>query len=156
VDAGQRLAHLNDLVDYKREALKQLLIVSTIFGAFSVSGVVALLTGELRGRLRTFLFVALCIASLAFIFGTSLDAIMLPAMLRPASTRNADQAAGLLELGDAVFFAVMIGALALIVAIGGFGFAFSKRIGWTIVCAAAATLVLFVWSAIYLIGLYTR
>lgn len=149
------LTRLNDILDYKREALTQLLIVATIFGAFSISGAVALLASDVRGRLRSFLFSALSVASLAFIFATSLDAIVLPATHRSPSARSVREVQGLQDLGDVVIWAVMIGALSLIVSIGGFGFAFSRRIGWLIFAAALATLIAFVWSVLHMLGLYS-
>src|SRR5439155_23371630 len=92
---------LHDQLLYKRAVLEQLLIVATIFGAFSVSGVIALLVAPARGRLRTYIFLALCVASLAFIFATALDAILLPGMHRDPSAQTQRELRGLLDLGEA-------------------------------------------------------
>jgi hypothetical protein len=141
---------LHDQLLYKRAVLEQLLIVATIFGAFSVSGVIALLVAPTRDRLRTYIFLALCVASLAFIFATALDALLLPGMHRDPSGQTQREVRGLLDLGEAPIWGVLVGTLALIAALGGFGFAFSRRLGWIVLALSLATLVAFVASAIHL------
>jgi hypothetical protein len=135
------LDHLNDLIVFKRAALTQLLIVATIFGAFSISGVIALLVGERRDRLRSFLFAILCLASLAFIVAATLDAILLPAMGRTPPARTPDQAHSLLNVGEFAIWSVLAGELFLMFAIGGFGFAFSRRLGWFIAGVSALSVI---------------
>jgi hypothetical protein len=130
------LGQLNDFIAFKRAFLTQLLLVASIFGAFSISGVVALMVGERWDQLRSFLFATLCLSSIAFLAAASLDAILLPAMGRNPPARNAAEANTLLSLGDAAIWSVLIGASLLMVAIGGFGFAFSKRMGWFVAIAS--------------------
>lgn len=133
------MEQLNDFIAFKRSFLTQLLFVASIFGAFSVSGVVALLVSEKRDRLRTFLFASLCLSSIAFIAAATLDAILLPAMGRTPPARTPAEAHALLDLGEIAIWSVLIGALLLIVSIGGFGFAFSRRLGWFVAAVSAAT-----------------
>ena len=116
------MAILLDILSYKREVLTQLLLVATILGAFSMSGVVALLVGPNRDRLHRFLFVALCVASLAFIFATALDAVLLPATGRKANANlTPEKIQTLLILCDSVVCSVILGAVALVVAGSHFG-----------------------------------
>ena len=149
------LAQLVDMLDYSREVLGQLLLVATIFGAFSISGVIALLVATERSRLRSFLFLMLGISSLAFIFATSLDALLLPATKRPASLKDPVIVAGLLQLADVVVWAMIVGTSTLMAAVAGFGFACSRRIGvvlLTLTALAAATFIACVWHLARLLG----
>lgn len=124
---------------YKTRDPPQLLLVATILGAFSMSGVVAILVGPNRDTLHRFLFFVLCIASLSFIFATALDAVLLPATARKANLNlTADKIEALSSLCDGVVWAVILGAVALVTAIGSFGFVFSRRLGF-LVAAAAVT-----------------
>ncbi len=148
--ADQTRDVLYDMLLFKRNALEQLVIVSTVFGAFSVGGLVALLVAPTRDRLRSYLFVMLCIASLAFIFGTAVDAVILPGMHRSPDGLDAIQIRGLLDLGEVPIWSVLIGSFALIAAIAGFGFTFSKRLGWSVLALAFATLVAFGWCVMHL------
>lgn len=133
------MEQLNDFIAFKRAFLAQLLFVASIFGAFSVSGVVALMVSDKRDRLRSFLFASLCLSSIAFLAAAALDSILLPAMGRSPPARTPAEAHALLGLGEVAIWSVMIGALLLMVAIGGFGFAFSRRLGWFIAVVSAAT-----------------
>lgn len=128
---------LLDILAYKREILTQLLLVATILGAFSMSGVVAILVGPNRDNLHRFLFFILCIASLSFIFATALDAVLLPATARKANlTLTAEKIQALSGLCDGVVWAVILGAVSLVTAIGSFGFVFSRRMGILVATAA--------------------
>jgi hypothetical protein len=144
------LDQLLDMMAYKREVLTQLLLVATIFGAFSVSGVVALLVADRRNHLFHFFFLMLTFASLAFIFATALDAILLPGMKRTEAGYTADQVRGLMQLGDVVIWSVLVGTLALSIAIAGFGFVFGRTIGIIVLVMSTATVALFIASAIHL------
>jgi hypothetical protein len=141
------MAQAMDVLSYKRDVLTQLLLVATILGAFAMSGVVAILVGPNRDRLHRFLFCALCLASLAFIFATALDAVLLPATGRKANLLLPPERIQTLSgLCDGVVWAVIIGALALVTAIGGFGFAFSRRLGCLVgVVAVAVVIILFLY-----------
>jgi hypothetical protein len=147
------LAELVDRLGYSRELLGQLLLVATIFGAFSISGVVALLVAPERRPLRNFLFLTLSASSLAFIFATSLDAILLPASKRAASLRDADTVAGLLQLADVVVWSVIVGTAALMTSVAGFGFAYSRRLGFIVLGLTALTVAAFVAAMWHLAAL---
>jgi hypothetical protein len=138
---------MSDVIAYKHEVLAQFLLVATILGAFSMSGLIAVLTGNRRDRLHSFLFVALALACMAFVFATALDAILLPMMRRRASNVQPEIAAGLLRLGDVVVWGVIAGTLALVAALAGCGFAFSRRLGVLLLAAAVLAVALFVWYA---------
>ena len=145
------MPQLLDILSYKREILTQLLLVATILGAFSMSGVVALLVGPNRDRLHRVLFLGLCFASLSFIFATALDAVLLPATGRPANARlTPEKILELHRLCDIVVYAVIVGAFALLAAISGFGFAFSRRVGWVMFAAGLFTLVFLISQFIHL------
>jgi hypothetical protein len=145
-----RLEQLNDLVAFKRAFLTQLLFVASIFGAFSVGGVVALLVSERRDRLRGFLFGSLCLASLAFIVAATLDAILLPAMGRTPPARTPAEAHALLGLSEVAIWNVIVGAALLLISIGAFGFAFSRRLGWMIAFVSALAIAGIIVSAFHL------
>jgi amino acid transporter len=144
---GARRRDMSDVVAYKREVLVQFLLVATILGAFSMSGLVALLTGARRDRLHSFLYATLALASLAFVFATALDAILLPVMRRRSSELEPEVAAGLLRLGDAVIWGVIVGTLALVGGLAVSGFVFSGRMGVLMLAAVALTIALFLWHA---------
>ncbi|HAM70600.1 MAG TPA: hypothetical protein DCM86_03040 [Verrucomicrobiales bacterium] len=141
------MASLLDILSYKREILTQLLLVATILGAFSMSGVVAILVGPSRDRLHQFLFSMLCVASLTFIFATALDAVLLPATGRKANVNLApERIRTLLTLCDMVVWTVIVGALSLVTAIAGFGFVFSRRLGYLICGIATAVVIVLFWT----------
>ena len=56
-------------------------------------------------------------------------------------------AVGLLRLGDAVIWAVIVGTFALVVALAASGFVFSRRMGILVLAAAVLTVCLFAWHA---------
>jgi hypothetical protein len=149
----RNLAQLVDRLSHSHEVLGQLLLVATIFGAFSISGVVALLVSTERSRLRSFLFLMLSVSSLAFIFATSLDAVFLPAAKRPASLRDPDVVAGLLGLADVVIWSIIVGTAALMAAMGAFGFAYSRRLGYLVLVLTILTTAAFCASIAYLVVL---
>ena len=139
---------LLDIHSYKHEDLTQLLLVAMIFGAFSMSGVVAILIRPNRDRLNRFLFLALSVASLAFIFVTALNAVLLPATARKANMDLSPETIRTLgALCDGVVWAVIPGAMALVTAIGSFGFTFSRRLGF--VTRRAADTVVIIWFCYY-------
>ena len=75
---AMNIDQLRDLIAYSRQVLELLLAVSSIFGGFAITGVVALRAEERRDRLHATAFFAFTVAALAFIGATALDAIWLP------------------------------------------------------------------------------
>ena len=133
------MERLNDLIAFTRALLTQFLLVASIFGAFSISGVVAFMVSERRDRLQSFLFAVLCLSSIAFLAAAAPDASLLPAMGRIPPARNPAEADALLSLADVAILSVLMGTSLLLLAIGGFGFAFSRRMGWFIAIISALT-----------------
>ena len=129
------MEQLLDVLSYKREILTQLLLVASIFGGFAVNGVMAFLSGTIRGRLANAMYVALSVAALSFIAATLLDAIMLPGMSRLAALRGPRAVNGLLALGDVVVYLMIVGSVALISAVAGSGFLYSRRVGLIVLAA---------------------
>lgn len=140
---------LLDILQYKREALTQLLVVASIFGGFAVGGVMTFLGTTDRGRLRSALFATLAIAALAFITATVLDALMLPGMFR-GTYRDTAALRGLLGLGDVVVWAVLVGSVALVGAVAGSGFLFSRWVGRVVLAATLATVTTVAVTLVYL------
>jgi hypothetical protein len=133
---------LRDIVDYERQVLELFLTVASIFGGFAIAGMIALRAEERRDRLHTMSFVALALAAIAFIFATALDAIWLP-VSRLERLNTVPQLQAVLTVGDVIAWAVSIGAASLLFAVGSFGFARSRRIGWIVLSIAAAGGVVF-------------
>lgn len=140
---------LIETLAFRREALVNFLLVSTILGAFAMSGVFALLTVSTASRLRSSLFLMLTAASLLFVLATALAVIILPAMSR-SGTLVASQIQGLLSLYRVVMLSIVIGTFLLVSALGGLGFMVCRRIGIGTLIAAIATCVAFAACAIYL------
>ncbi len=140
---------LIETLAFRREALVNFLLVSTILGAFAMSGVFALLTASTASRLRSFLFLILTAASLLFVLATALAVIILPAMGR-AGSLVASQIQGLLSLYRVVMLSIVVGTFLLVSALGGLGFMVSRRVGIGTLLAAFVTCVAFAACAIYL------
>lgn len=144
----ETLEHLLDVLDYKREVMSQMLLVTTLLAVLAMSGVAAIIAAPERGRLRSFLLAVLIVSTLAFIFATVLDALMLPGMKR--TIQNAAQARALLDLSDGVIWGAILGTVSLLVAIAGLGFLFSRRLGIVATVASSATAFVFVACALRL------
>jgi hypothetical protein len=144
----ETLEHLLDVLDYKREVMSQMLLVTTLLAVLAMSGVVAIIATPERGWLRSFLLATLVVSTLAFIFATVLDALMLPGMKR--AIRDAAQARALLDLSDGVIWGAILGTVSLLVGIGGLGFLFSRRLGIVATGASMATAITFVVCAVRL------
>ncbi len=146
---AMNIDQLRDLIAYSRQVLELLLAVSSIFGGFAITGVVALRAEERRDRLHATAFFAFSIAALAFIGATALDAIWLPvSRLQRLSTVGA--LSTVLSVSDTIVWLVLVGAASLVVAVGTFGFARSRRMGVAVACTAALMVAIFVYSVIAL------
>ena len=133
------LDRLIDILQFKREVMNQVPLVSTLLAAIAMTAAAALIAAPERGTLRSSLLVAFTSATLLFIFATVLDASILPAMKRPGTLQNAHQIQGLLNLSQVVVWVLLLGILILFAAIGGLGFTYSRRIGIYIFFAGQAT-----------------
>src|SRR5579883_629902 len=136
------MPQLLEMLAHKRELLTQILLVASILGAFSVSGLVALMVGEARAKLHRFLFLSLCIAALAFIFAMTIAAILLPVMSMTLKTPGPVWT--LLYLSQFVDLSMLIGYMALFAAVGGMGFTYSRRIGYIVLAATIFTFCVFI------------
>jgi hypothetical protein len=137
------MVNLQDLLRFRGEALTQFILVATIFGAFSMSGVIALIASHEKARLRSALFILLALASLAFVFATLLSVLILPFM--GSNIQLNDQAVrGLLFLYALVVLTIVIGTVLLTAGIAGVGFMVSPRTGqctlWSTIIASVAFL----------------
>jgi hypothetical protein len=135
-------------MDYKREVMSQMLLVTTLLAVLAMSGVAAIIAAPERGRLRSFLMASLIVSTLAFIFATVLDAIMLPGMKRAVPT--VAQARALLDLSDAVIWGSILGTVSLLVGISGLGFLLSRRLGLVATAASVVMVAVFVGCAVRL------
>lgn len=132
---------------FRREALGQFLLVATILGAFSMSGVVVLLGGHERARLRAWLFVLLSAASLAFIFSTLVSVIILPGMGHPEVFSTPGQVVSMMGLYRTAMWSLVGGALLLLGSLAGMGFMVSRRVGAITTGASVVTVGAFVLCA---------
>lgn len=133
---------LMGILGYKRQVLEQLLSVASIFGGFAVTGVIALRTDTVRDRVHTFAFGAMAVAAVSFLFATAFDAIWLP-ISRNVNFRSAEAAQAVIATGDAVVWAVLLGAVSLTAAVGLLGYARSRGMGRFVLALAVAALVVF-------------
>jgi hypothetical protein len=117
---------VQELLHFRASALSQFLLVATIFGAFSMSGVIALLASHERARLRSALFILLALSSVAFVFATLLAVIILPIMGRDLPDHIA---ARMLTLYAVDVVAIILGTILMSIALGLVGFMVSKRAG---------------------------
>ena len=131
------LEQLVTILDFKRDEMSQMLLVSTLMAVVAMSVVVVLVSGSERGKLRSVLLVSLTASSLIFIFATMLDVCILPAMKHNATHPVATQISGLLRLAQVVVMSLMLGSIVLFASLGSLGFVYSRRVGvWTISLAA--------------------
>ncbi len=145
------MADIQNLLHFRGQALTQFVLVATIFGAFAMSGVIALLAGHERARLRSALFVLLSLASLIFVFATVLSVIILPFM--GAGVVVSDKAArGLLFLYAIVVVSIILGTLLLVAGIAGVGFMVSKRVGHCTLWSTVAVAIAFALSLLHLVS----
>jgi hypothetical protein len=140
---------LRDILDYQRQVLELFLTVASIFGGFAIAGMIALRMEDRRDRLHTMSFVALALAATSFIFATALDSIWLP-VSRLQRLNTVPQLRAVLTVGDVIVWAVSIGTVSLLIAVGTFGFARSRRIGLSVLAIAIVAGVAFVLCAIAL------
>ena len=126
------LDELVTILDFKRDEMSQMLLVSTLMAVVAISVVVVLVSGAERGRLRSTLLVSLTASSLIFIFATMLDVCILPAMKHNLTHPVATQITGLLRLSHIVVVSLMLGSVVLFASLGSLGFVYSRRVGiWT-------------------------
>lgn len=117
-------------LEFNRAALSELLLVSTLLGGFSMTGVVALISLSDRRRLHRGLALLMTAATLLFIFATILVALLQPALNMPRGSLTDQQIMGLLRIGQWGVRMMLAATIALVTAIGMFGFVYSKRMGW--------------------------
>ncbi|MBK7406379.1 MAG: hypothetical protein IPJ41_17705 [Phycisphaerales bacterium] len=141
-----------DLLEFKREEMSQLLLVGTLLAAIAMSGLLFLLAERGRGRLRSTLLVAQAGATLLFLFGTILDALILPGMHRAATVMIPEQVPGFVGLTRLVVYSLLAGVLVLVGSIGALGFLSSRRVGIATATAAGLFVATFVACAIVLDG----
>ncbi len=137
-------------LEFKREGISQLPIVSTLLAALAMGGVTALITSQERGRLRAWLLVSLMVASLIFVFATVVGAMILPAMKRAGVHTSPAHNQALINLSRVVIWTLLGGILMLFGALGALGFIVSRRVGWWVLAAAVGILGLFAACCVYL------
>jgi hypothetical protein len=140
---------LRDRLDYMRQVLEVFFTVASIFGGFSIAGIIALRAEERRDRLHALSFFALALAANAFIFATALDAVWLP-LSKLERLKTVPQLETVLGVGNVITWAVLIGAVSLLTAVGSFGFTRSRRMGWLVLMVALAAGFAFVKCALAL------
>lgn len=140
---------IQGLLHFRGQALGQFVLVATIFGAFAMSGVIALISTHEKARLRAALFVLLSLASLFFVFATVLSVMILPFM--GAGMEVPDKAArGLLFLYAVVVVAIIAGTLLLLSGIAGVGFMISRRVGHCTLWSSVGITLLFLACVVHL------
>jgi len=147
-----QVASLQDILHFRGVALTQFILVATIFGAFSMSGVIALIASHEKARLRSALFILLSLASLAFVFATLVSVLILPFMT--SDWEQTDKAVrGLLFLYAVVVSAIMLGTALLGAGVAGIGFMVSPRAGRITLWSTVGTALIFILCALYLRGI---
>ena len=141
---------LLDILAYKRQVLEQFFGVASIFGGFAITGVIALRAEAQRDRVHSLAFGALATAAIAFIFATALDAVWLP-ISHLSRLRTAPALQAVLDTGDSIAWAVLIGAACLVAAVGLFGFARSRRMGFCILLITTVATVAFLENVLALV-----
>ena len=140
---------MQELLHFQGQALQQFVLVASIFGAFSMSGVIALIASHEKASLRSVLFVLLSFASLAFIFSTVVAVTIMPFMSEGVHVTD-DSARGLLVLYRVAVLSILLGTMLLFAGLAGVGFMVSRRVGrWTLI-AAICTTIGFGWCIYYL------
>ena len=140
---------IHNLIAFRGEALSQFLLVGTIFGAFAMSGVIALLSLQGSPRLRSFLFVSMALASLAFIFATLLSVLILPFMTGHVGVSDTF-AHSLNRMYGVVVISLVLGTTMLVIGTGGVGYIVSRRVGHITLAATVLFAVAFVILAFVL------
>jgi hypothetical protein len=147
------MPNLQELLNFRGQALSQFVLVATILGAFSMSGVIALIATHERARLRSSVFVLLAAASLAFILATLISVLILPFMTGHAALPD-KSIRGLLFLYSVVVFSIITGTLLLVAGLAGAGFMVSRRVGqWTVAAVIAATLI-YIVCVVHLVSIF--
>lgn len=154
--ANLTIEQLVDILDFKREVMSQLIVVSTLLAVLAMSVVAILFASPERTRLRSALLVVLTTSTLLLVFGTMLDAIIMPAMKRNATHSNAGQIRALLNLSELVVWSMLLGTAFLFASLGAYGFAYSRRVGICTLIAATLMTLVFVVSCVYLDRAMTR
>ncbi len=143
---------LVELLQFRREAMNQLLIVGPLLAGLAMGSAAIILSSAERGRLRAGLLIAFIASTLIFIFATALDAVILPGIGRAVALELSAQLPGFITLGRVVTVSMLAGSLILVGATGALGFLFSRRAGFCTLAAAGLTLLGFAWVAFYLDG----
>lgn len=147
MQSAERLA---DILQFKREVMNQVPVVSTLLAVLSMTVAAVLVAAPERGKLRGYLLVTLTIATLLLIFGTILDAAIQPAMKRPATLESVRQMQALLNLSEVVVWSVLLGIGTLFASIGTMGFVYSRRAGSWVLVSAGLIALAFVLCCVYL------
>lgn len=133
---------LLEILTYKREVLEQLLTVSSIFGGFAVTGTIALRSDGEPKASGSVAFLAMAVASVAFIFATAFDAIWLP-VSRNVAHASLTTIQTVISLGDSVAWSVIVGAACLATAGALLGFARSRAMGIVVLVVTLAAVAVF-------------
>jgi hypothetical protein len=145
------MADVQQLLHFRGQALTQFVLVATIFGAFAMSGVIALIATHEKARIRSFLFVVLAIASLAFIIATLVSVIIIPFM--SSGWNVPDKAAlALMRLYAVVVVAIIAGTVLLAVGLASVGFMISRFVGRIVLGSTIVASLIFLACALYLRG----
>lgn len=143
-------ARLLYALDFKREVMVQLPLVSTLLAAVAMTVAAVILSAGERSRLRGHLLVALGASTLVFILATVLSAMILPAMKQAGPETSAGRIEGLITISRVAVWAVAGGILVLFASIGASGFLYSRAVGLRLAATAGAVIVLFLWACFYL------
>lgn len=144
------IEQLVDILQFKIEVMSQTPVVSTLLAGVATSGAIFLVSGGERSRLRATLLFLFVVSALCFVFATVLDASIMPAMKRNATLRDEAQIRGLLRLSSIVVYAIILGLAALVASLGAMGFLYSRRVGVSILAAAAVLGAGFVGCLVFL------
>jgi ABC-type transport system involved in multi-copper enzyme maturation permease subunit len=138
------------VLDFKREAVGQLPVASTLLAGIAMAGVALLLSSTERGRLRSYLVTMFSIATLVFVFATILSVTIIAPMKHASTSNSPEHLAGLIRLSRIAVWSMLVGILTLFASIGCMGYLFSPRVGRWIVAMAMGVLLVFAACAVYL------
>ncbi|MFO0784591.1 MAG: hypothetical protein U0636_13025 [Phycisphaerales bacterium] len=140
---------MQTILHFRGQALTQFVIIASILGGFSMSGVFTLLGLRQSERLRRALIVVLMAASLAFVLACAVAAMVIP-FTGPEVDLTQRASDGLMALYTMSVRCILAGMALLAAGLGLMGFLVSRRIGMLTAISAVLTMGTFLWAMAYL------
>jgi hypothetical protein len=147
---NETMDQLLQVLAFRGDSLVQLVMVSTILGGFSISGVLTLLSSRHAHHLRPALFCSFSTASALSILATTISVIILPHMGEAGNHRSPRKILGQLRLDRVALYTDLAGFVLLMGSLGGLGFLVLRRLGLISAAVVLSTAIAFFVCAMYL------